>query len=76
MAVRKFRSVADMPGPPPRKPLDADNLRLAFDLMAFADQLNPEVRAPGVRRFRNYDDARRPQPPTDRGRGHTRPTDS
>jgi hypothetical protein len=27
MGVRKFRSVADMPGPAPLPPLDPDNLR-------------------------------------------------
>jgi hypothetical protein len=33
MAVRKYRSVADMPPPPPGVRLDPENLRMAFDLM-------------------------------------------
>ena len=57
MAVRKFRSVADMPGPPPRRPLDAENLRLAFGLMEFANRLNRDRRAPGLLKFRSYEEA-------------------
>jgi hypothetical protein len=57
MGVRKFRSVEDMPGPPPRRPLDPDNLRLALGLSALADGLHPLRRRPGVRRFRSWDDA-------------------
>ena len=58
VAVRKFRSVADMPGPPPREPLDAENLRLAFGLMEFANRLNCKRRAPGLRKFRSYEEAK------------------
>jgi len=32
MGVRKFRSVDSMPGVPPRRPLDPENLRLAFEV--------------------------------------------
>ncbi len=59
MGVRKFRSVADMPGPPPRPPLDAENLRLAFGLMEFTERLHPSRRRPGVRKFRSHDEAHR-----------------
>jgi len=58
MAVRKFRSVADMPGPPPRPPLQEENLRLAFGLMALTYRLHPARRAAGVRKFASYDDAK------------------
>jgi len=33
MGVRKFRSVADMPGRSRRQPLDEQNLKVAFGLM-------------------------------------------
>ena len=59
MGVRKFRSVADMPGPPPRPPLDPENLRLAFELMDLAHRLHPSHRPPGVRKFHSYDEAHR-----------------
>jgi hypothetical protein len=39
MGVRRFRSVADLPGPQPLEPLDPENLRLAFDLMEAARRL-------------------------------------
>ena len=60
MGVRKFRSVADMPGPPPRTPLDPENLRVAFGLMDLAHSLHPSHRPPGVRKFHSYDEAHRP----------------
>lgn len=52
MAVRKYRSVADMPSPPPGIRLDPDNLRRAFDLMDLCARLFPMRGQPGVRKFR------------------------
>ncbi len=57
MPVRKFRSVEDMPGPEPRPPLQAENLRLAFGLMELTNRLRPAPRRPGVRKFRSRDDS-------------------
>ncbi len=57
MGVRKFRTAADMPGPEPRPPLDPENLRIAFGLMAFALRLAGVIQKPGVRRFRSWNDA-------------------
>lgn len=41
MPVRKFRSVAEMPGARPRTPLDPDNLRIACSLSQFTYWLHP-----------------------------------
>ena len=57
MGVRKYRSVAEMPGPPPLPPLAAGNLKLAFDLMEMACRLHPMRRTPGVRKFRSVEEA-------------------
>ena len=59
MGVRKFRSVEEMPAPAPGAPLDADNLRQAFELMRLARRLRPFGLRPGVRKFRSLDDAAR-----------------
>ena len=56
MGVRKYRSIEEMPGPPPRVPLDPENLRLAFALMDLARRLGLPGDVPGVRRFRSYPD--------------------
>ena len=55
MGVRKFRSVEEMPGPPPRTPLDPENLRLAFGLSSLAG-LHPVRLTPGVRKYRSWDE--------------------
>jgi hypothetical protein len=57
VGVRKFHSVEEMPGPPPRKPLDPENLRIAFGLSSLADGLCPTRLRPGVRKFRSWDEA-------------------
>lgn len=55
MGVKKYRSVEDMPGPPPRRPLDPDNLRLVLGMMELARRLSPRPRTPGVRKFASHD---------------------
>jgi len=57
MGVRRFRSVEEMPGPPPLPPLAEGNLRLAFDLMDMACRLRPMRRTAGVRKFRSVEEA-------------------
>ena len=57
MGIRKFRSVAEMPGPPPLPALDPENLRLAVELMDLALRLSRFSLRPGVRRFRSVEDA-------------------
>ena len=57
MAVRKYRSVAEMPGARALQPLDPDNLRVACDLMELTYWLHPWRFTPGVRKFRSMEDA-------------------
>jgi hypothetical protein len=57
MGVRKFRSVAEMTGPPPLTPLDPGNLRLAVSLMNLGGRLSPICWVPGVRKFRSIEEA-------------------
>ncbi len=57
MGVRKFHSVEEMPGPPPRRPLDPENLRIALGLSSLANGLCPTRLHPGVRKFRSWDEA-------------------
>jgi hypothetical protein len=52
MTVRKYRSVGDMPGVPPRNPLDPENLRIACELSESAQALHEWRVEPGVRKFR------------------------
>jgi hypothetical protein len=56
VGVRKYRSVEDMPGSPPRTPLDPENLRLAFGLTAWAQRLARMACQPGVRKFQAWDE--------------------
>ena len=56
MGLRRYRDVSEMPGPPPRPPLDSDNLRLACELARLARELAATVYPPGVRKFRSYVD--------------------
>lgn len=55
MGLKKYRSVEDMPGPPPRRALDPENLRIALGMMELARRLSPLSRVPGVRKFRSFD---------------------
>jgi hypothetical protein len=57
VGVRKFHSVEEMPGPPPLRPLDPENLRIALGLASFAAGLCPTRRRPGVRKFRSWNEA-------------------
>ena len=57
MPIRKFRSVAEMPGPPPLRPRDPDNLRRACELVELAYRLCPWSFPPGVRKFRTQAEA-------------------
>jgi hypothetical protein len=57
MGVRKYRSIADMPGPAPRTPLDPDNLRLSASLMDLTHRLSRFSYVPGVRKFRSVEEA-------------------
>ncbi len=59
MGVRRYRSVGEMPGPPPLTPLDPDNLRLACELMELARTLGSARYDPGVRRFATHDELTR-----------------
>lgn len=60
MSVRKFRSAAEMPAPPPLTPLDPENLRMACELTSL-EQLRPVRRTPGVVKFRSVDEMSRAQ---------------
>lgn len=84
MPVRKFRSVADMPGVKKRPPLAPDNLRLACELTQLAYWLHPMKHVPGVRKYRSLEEAwearqewvrsqlRRPAVPSDKPRSGPR----
>lgn len=69
VGVRKFRSVAEMPGPPPRPPLEPQNLRIAFELMELTERLHLSRRRPGVRKFRSWDEAHAHRQNEDRNSG-------
>ena len=57
MPVRKYRSVEEMPGARPLRPLDPDNLRIACELSELAYALHPWHFEPGVRKFRSIEEA-------------------
>ena len=57
MPVRKYRSVAEMPGSRPLRPLDPENLRLACELSELARALHPWAFPPGVRKFSSVEEA-------------------
>ena len=57
MPVRKFRSVAEMPPPPPLPRLDPRNLKLACDLSTTVARLRPLRFPSGVHKHRSLDEA-------------------
>ncbi len=59
MPVFKYRSIADMPGPPALPPLHPANLRRALDLTGLGARLLPLDYVPGVRKFGSFDEALR-----------------
>lgn len=59
MPVRKYRSVTDMPGVRPLRPLDPRNLEIACELSELAYGLRPWKFEPGVRKFRSIEEAYR-----------------
>ncbi|HEX9698679.1 MAG TPA: hypothetical protein VGD06_04385 [Acidobacteriota bacterium] len=59
MTVRKYRSVAEMPGARPRPPLDPENIRIACELSELAFALRPWHLEPGVSKFRSQEQANR-----------------
>lgn len=56
MPVRKFRSVAEMPGPSLGQRLDPENLRQAFGLATLAQGLRPVKKRPGLQKCRSWND--------------------
>jgi hypothetical protein len=65
MGVRKFRSVEDMKGLQPLRPLDPENLRIACGLSSL-ELLAPVQRTPGVRKFRSVEEMSRERDRRDR----------
>jgi hypothetical protein len=59
MPIRKFRSVTEMSGVRPLRPLDPDNLRIACELTELSFALHPWWNEPGVRKFRSLAEANR-----------------
>jgi hypothetical protein len=57
MAVRRFRSVADMPRAAIAVPGDPENLKRACELSVAAVRLAPRRFPSGVHRYRSLDDA-------------------
>ena len=65
MGVRKFRSVEEMNGQPPLRPLDPENLRIACGLSSL-ELLAPVRRTPGVRKFHSIEEMSRERDLRDR----------
>ncbi len=68
MGVRKFRSVEEMKGQPPLRPLDPENLRIACALSSL-ERLAPVRRSSGVRKFRSIEEMSRQRDADRRPRG-------
>ena len=61
MPIQKFRSIADMPDPPRRKPGDASLYRSIAAVLEFGLRANPRRFLPGVYRFRSIEEMSRAQ---------------
>jgi hypothetical protein len=59
MPVRKYRSVADMPDPPWRRPGDSELYRALAGLWDMSRRLRPRRFPPGVYRHRSIEDMNR-----------------
>jgi hypothetical protein len=55
MGVRRFRSVEDMPATSARRPLDPENLVIAFGLMDLAHRIAALSFTPGIKKYRSHD---------------------
>ncbi len=56
MGVRRYRSVEDMPAGSPRRPLDPENLVIAFGLMDLAHRIAALSFPPGIKKYRSHDE--------------------
>ena len=59
MPVRKYRSVAEMPGVEPGRPLHPDNLGIACALNELVLAFHAPRIEPGVRKYRSVEEADR-----------------
>lgn len=57
MPLRKFHSAEEIPAPPPLRPLDPDNLRVALELCRLAYRLRPWRFPPGVHKHHSLTEA-------------------
>ena len=57
MPIRKYRSVAEMPGVRALAPLEARNLAIACELSELTFALHPWRFEPGVRKYRSVEEA-------------------
>lgn len=76
MPVLKYRSVADMPGVRPLRPLDPENLRVACELSELSFALHPWRLEPGVHKFRSVEEASRHRQRWERGQVRRSTADS
>lgn len=61
MPVQKYRSVADMPDPPARRPGDPALYRVMADLWATGRRLHPQTFISGVYKARSIEQLPRPE---------------
>lgn len=57
MPLRKFHSAEEIPAPPPLRPLDPDNLRIALELCRLVYRLRPWRFPSGVHKHRSLTEA-------------------
>jgi hypothetical protein len=57
MALRRYRSIEEMPGPPPLGACDPANLRAAIEVSAVCYALNPWRFPPGVHKHASVAEA-------------------